>query len=114
MSLPLRLEDEASAELTDAARWYEERQPGLGRRYLQAVDTIFQQIARHPKAGAPAPQVAPELGVRRAPITSFPYAVIYLELPAEIRILAIVHDRRRPGYWLSRVSGILSASFPHS
>jgi plasmid stabilization system protein ParE len=49
------------------------------------------------------PRVAPRLGVRRVPLKRFPYVVAYLETDAAIRVLAIVHDRRRPGYWLSRV-----------
>jgi hypothetical protein len=41
VSKAIRLEDEASAELDDAARWYEERQAGLGQRYLEAIDSTF-------------------------------------------------------------------------
>jgi len=99
VSKPIRVEDEASAELNDATLWYERRQPGLGRRYLRAVDTTFQHIARMPKAGPPAPRVTPELGVRARPSEAFPTQ----EGTGEIRVLAIVHDRRRPGYWLSRI-----------
>jgi plasmid stabilization system protein ParE len=100
---PIRLEDEASAELNEAARWYEQRQAGLGRRYLHAVDTTFKQIARMPQAGSTIPGVPADLGVRRAPVKQFPYVVAYLETNHAIRILAIVHERRRPGYWLTRL-----------
>jgi toxin ParE1/3/4 len=103
VSKSIRVEPEASAELDDAARWYEERQAGLGRRYLQAVDSTLQYVVRMPKAGGPAPLVATELGVRRAPVKGFPYAVVYLERPHEIHVVAVVHDRRRPGYWRSRL-----------
>ncbi|HJX28084.1 MAG TPA: hypothetical protein VJ885_09235 [Thermoanaerobaculia bacterium] len=34
--------------------------------------------------------------------TEFPYHLVYLEMEEEIRVLAFAHDRRRPGYWLSR------------
>ena len=36
--------------------------------------------------------------------------VIYLETSAAIRVLAVAHDRRKPGYWRSRL-GWLSISF---
>jgi hypothetical protein len=36
-------------------------------------------------------------------VTRFPYHVIYLETGTHIRILAIAHDRRKPGYWTDRL-----------
>jgi toxin ParE1/3/4 len=103
VSQPIRLEDEASAEISDAVRWYEERQAGLGQRYLQAVDSTFEQLVRYPQAGVRVPLLPPELVVRRVPVLHFPYAIVYVETTEAIRILAIVHDRRRPGYRLHRV-----------
>jgi toxin ParE1/3/4 len=83
---PARFEDEADAEYRAAGRWYEERVVGLGIEFFDAVDAALNQIARLPKAGA-----------------RFPYHVVYLETSSTIRVLAIAHDRRRPGYWTSRL-----------
>ncbi|HEV3456441.1 MAG TPA: type II toxin-antitoxin system RelE/ParE family toxin [Thermoanaerobaculia bacterium] len=102
MTKPLLLEPEASRELEDAARWYEERRSGLGQRFLDAVASTLDRIVLYPAAGAPVPYVAIELAVRQAPVNRFPYHVVYLEMPEELRILAVAHDRRRPGYWLER------------
>jgi len=33
----------------------------------------------------------------------FPYAMIFMDLGTEIRVLAVAHAKRRPGYWLDRV-----------
>jgi hypothetical protein len=44
-----------------------------------------------------------DLTVRRRAVQRFPYHVVYLELPTHIRILAIAHDRRKPGYWNDRL-----------
>jgi hypothetical protein len=33
-----------------------------------------------------------------------PFALVFTELPTEVRILAIAHAKRRPGYWLYRVA----------
>jgi hypothetical protein len=41
--------------------------------------------------------------VHRALLEKFPYAVVFLPLDAEVRILAIAHLHRRPGYWRGRV-----------
>jgi toxin ParE1/3/4 len=102
VSKPLRTESEALAELKDAYRWYQEKRPGLGDELLAAIDVTLDQIVRLPRAGAPVPQVPRDLGARRAPVERFPYHIVYIEAPTEIRVLAFSHDRRRPGYWLSR------------
>jgi hypothetical protein len=36
-------------------------------------------------------------------VTRFPYHVVYMEMATHIRILAIAHDRRKSGYWKSRL-----------
>lgn len=44
---------------------------------------------------------------RRASLTRFPYKVIYLDLDGRVEILAVSHNRRRPGYWTGRIeSGV--------
>jgi plasmid stabilization system protein ParE len=98
-----RFEDEADAEYRAAGRWYEERVVGLGIEFFDAVDAALDQIARLPKAGALVQRVPIDLQVRRAPVARFPYHIVYLETPSTIRVLAIAHDRRRPGYWTSRL-----------
>jgi len=100
---PARFEDEADAEYRAAGRWYEERVVGLGIEFFDAVDAALDQVARLPKAGALVRRVPVDLQVRRAPVKRFPYHVVYLETTSTIRVLTIAHDRRRPGYWTSRV-----------
>jgi toxin ParE1/3/4 len=100
---PFRIENEASTELQQAANWYEDHRTGLGADFLQAVDAALKLIEDWPTAGTSVRRVSPELRVRRIPIRRFPYHVVYLETSAAIRILAIAHDRRRPGYWQVRV-----------
>jgi toxin ParE1/3/4 len=100
VSRPLLTEPEADQELEDAAWWYEEQRPGLGQLFLKAVEATVDSIQQFPGAGAPVPFVASDLPVRRAPVQRFPYHVVYLETAMEIRVLAVAHDRRRPGYWL--------------
>lgn len=103
MTKPARFEDEADAEYRAAGRWYEERVVGLGIEFFDAVDAALDRIARLPKAGALVRRLPVDLQVRRAPATRFPYHMVYLETSSTIRVLAIAHDRRRPGYWISRL-----------
>jgi len=49
-----------------------------------------------------APERFPELepGIRRRLVLHrFPYAVLYRLVGDEIQVVAIMHMRRRPGYW---------------
>jgi plasmid stabilization system protein ParE len=100
---PVRAEPEADEELRAAARWYETSRPGLGREFLAAIGSAVELIQRHPAGGSRVPKVKRRVPVRRLILRRFPYSVVFLELENEIRILAIAHHRRRPGYWSRRL-----------
>lgn len=102
MSQPVRLAPEASAELEEAARWYERRHAGLGLAFLAAVDLTVESVVRWPGTGRKIDGLAEDLVVRRLPVGRFPYYVAYLVTEDQIQVLAIAHDRRRPFYWRSR------------
>ena len=100
---PVRLAPEAVTELADAAVWYESRSPGLARRFLQEFETVLRVIESRSASFPRLLDTSPELNIRRALLPRFPYASIFIELPSEIRILAVAHVKRRPGYWLNRI-----------
>ena len=100
---PIRLEPEAKQELAFAAAWYERQRQGLGQELLAEVDAVFTAIVRRPNQFPSYPRVAAELGVRRAAARRFPYSVAFIELASAIRVVAIAHERRRPGYWAERM-----------
>jgi plasmid stabilization system protein ParE len=102
LTIDVKVDPEAAAELEAAASWYEERRLGLGSEFLDAVDSALDRVSRWPRAGSPVPGVKSELDIRRAPIGRFPYHIVYLAMPDELRIIAFSHDRRRPGYWKAR------------
>ena len=102
MSLPVRISAEADDELVDAACWYESHREGLGDSFLNAVDTTVARIAEAPHVGSMVPAVSDQ-AIRRRPVQRFPYHIVYMELPDHLRVLAIAHDRRRPGYWMGRL-----------
>lgn len=100
----LRLESEATEELRAAVQWYEGRRPGLGGEFLAEVHQVLRTIQEHPAMGTPPQGVPERLGARRVPVRRFPYSVVFLELESQIRVLAIAHHRRRPGYWRGRLA----------
>jgi plasmid stabilization system protein ParE len=103
MNPGVRFDDEADAEYRLAGRWYEARREHLGIEFFDAVDAAIDRIVAAPQAGSPVRGLPPDLTVRRRAVMRFPYHVVYMELETHIRILAIAHDRRRPGYWHDRL-----------
>lgn len=87
----------AEAELREAVRYYESEAPGLGRRFLSVVESALVEILDHPLVGSPL-----RSDVRRKGIGRFPYQLLYRVAGDEVRILAIMHKRRRPLYWADR------------
>jgi plasmid stabilization system protein ParE len=104
VSRRVRFDGEADAEYRFAGRWYEARREHLGVEFFDAVDATIDQIVAMPGAGARVRQLPAELTVRRRAVARFPYHVVYLELTSHIRVLAIAHDRRKPGYWKDRLA----------
>jgi plasmid stabilization system protein ParE len=104
VSRRVRFEAEAVSEVREAALWYEDRRDGVGLAFLAAVEDAIEIIVRWPNSGALVSDVSDDLVLRQARVRRFPYHVGYLLTDEEIRVLAIAHNRRRPGYWLSRGS----------
>ena len=102
MSLRVLFEPEASAELEEAALWYEAQRPGLGLAFLTAVDRAVEHLAAWPDSGVSVPGVSSSLSVRQLPVSRFPYRIAHLVTSQELRVLAVAHARRRPDYWQAR------------
>ena len=93
----VRLLPPAEQELFDAARYYELQASGLGQDFLDKVKLALQDLASSTEQW---PIVKDD--IRRRLIRRFPYSLLYRIDPDEIAILAVMHQRRHPSYWLSR------------
>lgn len=103
MIKPIRFAREARAEVLEAARWYENQRRGLRAEFLASLDGAMVRMARIGAALAIMPISDPAAPIRRIPLQRFPYALVFIELPTRFRVLAVAHDRRKPGYWRARV-----------
>ncbi len=99
----VRFEDEARVEYRESGRWYDARVTGLGVEFFDEVDASLQRILAFPNTGSQGPRTPKALPVRRVAVKRFPYHVIYLASADAVRVLAIAHDRQRPGYWRDRL-----------
>jgi plasmid stabilization system protein ParE len=84
--------------LREATDWYRDRSEEVAIRFAQEVRQTLQHLEQFPSTGAYVPGVA-DPDVRRLPVHNFPYHVIFIRLATHLSVLAIAHDRRRPGYW---------------
>jgi toxin ParE1/3/4 len=98
----LRTHRLAEDELTDAAVWYDGKQPGLGASFLDLVDNVIDRLCSGRLPSSPVPGVDVIKGARRVLLKRFPYSIVFYERETEIVIIAFAHSSRRPGYWRSR------------
>ena len=86
--------------MIEASLFYEARSEGLGFEFLDGVQRLIDLVREHPKLGQSVGG-----GFRRAVLRRFPFSLIYSEEPTEIVIIAVAHQKRRPGYWRERKDG---------
>ena len=92
----------AELDIQDAADWYEDEEIGLGGQFVDELRHVIQRISELPSQ---FPDVG--RGARRALLKRFPYAIYFL-LRGEgderaVILLAVLHQRRSPSVWRTRV-----------
>jgi toxin ParE1/3/4 len=88
----------ALAELRDAAAFYTlKANVELGLAFVAEFERTANFVLSNPLLGAVFRGTRRRYFLRR-----FPYGIIYQVTDEELRILAVAHHRRRPGYWAHR------------
>jgi plasmid stabilization system protein ParE len=89
--------DEAIADAEQAREWYAARSPLAARGFLLELQAALGAVAEAPERWA-----VDRRGYRRYVFPHrYPYKLVYRPGPP-IVIVAIAHDKRRPGYWHRR------------
>ena len=97
--LLVRLRLAAEADIQEASEWYEDREPGLGGRFLDELGSTFTKIRLSPLQ---FPRIARSL--RRALLRRFPYTIYFvLSDDVSVAVVAVLHQRRKPGIWKQRL-----------
>ena len=93
-----RFHEEASAEYDAAFDWYLGHSADAARRFDVEVNRAISLIVQ-------TPQRWPSYlyGSRRFVIQRFLFSVVYLDEPESLRVVAIAHAKRKPGYWKQRI-----------
>ena len=95
---PVRFLSEARKEFLAQVALYTEESDGLGQRFREEVESSIAFSLSFPNAGSKFTR-----STRRVQLRKFPFSVVYRSTEKELLIIAVAHNSRRPGYWISRV-----------
>lgn len=84
----------AAREVREAARYYEEKVPGLAFDFIAEVRAAIRRILAHPQAWCPLDEE-----FRRCRTSRFPYGIIYTTETDRILIVSVMHLHRHPDTW---------------
>jgi toxin ParE1/3/4 len=92
------LSSEAAEELEQAVAFYRDNASalvatGLLDEFVRSATLLLE----HPGLGTPASR-----NRRLLPLRRFPFSLLYRFDHGQLRIIAVAHHSRRPGYWRDR------------
>lgn len=94
---PLKFHPAVYQDIADAYNWYQLQLDGLGDDFINELELAYSLISQ-------MPQSWPKFGnkARRFLLHRFPFAVVYFLFNKELYVVAVMHQSRRPGFWLNR------------
>ncbi len=82
-------------DIKQSAKYYENAVTGLGKAFLEIIEQSVESIIQYPKSSR-----IMKKPYRRYLIERFPFGIIYTEEINLIFIVAVMHLKRKPYYWL--------------
>ena len=98
--MPIYFHSLARKELLEAREYYDELVYGLGKKFIAEFEKSLNVIKINPQAYPVVNE-----NIHRAVIIKFPYSILYRPEGEAIYILAIMHQKRKPNYWIKRETG---------
>ncbi|MGM0460492.1 MAG: type II toxin-antitoxin system RelE/ParE family toxin [Bacteroidota bacterium] len=91
---------EAENEFSEAISYFEDQQRNLGIDFSAEVHKTIQRIKANPRSWTIISR-----SIRRILVHRFPFGILYhYDLKsAHIYIVAVMHLRKKPGYWINRM-----------
>ena len=90
-SLLLEIKEEARNDILNAAAWYREKQEGLDKKFITAVQRTLIKIVNNPESGNKIYKT-----YRQTIVKKFPYVVIYSIIFDSIVILQVFNTWQNP------------------
>lgn len=96
--MKLALAPQAQQELVEGALFYaRESNAQLAQAFISEFERSAALLAEQPQLGA-----IWRGRVRRLPLRRFPYSIVYDVREDTMRVLAVAHQSRKPGFWRGR------------
>ena len=99
----VRLLAAAQIEVIDAADEYDQQSPGVGDRFLAAVDALVASLTAHPRMYGRVSRAPRNHEVRQAQVPGFLYVAVYQVTSTEVVILSVTHARSARQTWRRRL-----------
>ena len=102
MSWTVVVRPETGDDLTEAADWYNEREPGLGDEFIDEILRVYDALAINPYLNS---RRHPRKNIRWRYPDRFPYRVTYEVVEAKqlVIVAAVIHAARHDRHWKRRV-----------
>ena len=97
------VDDDARADVVEAALWYELRQPGLGPQFIAAAERAFSVVRSHGEfVTQPLAKTRGRI-IRRVFLARFPYRVIFVDGADFRRVIGVLRHGRADRAWKRRL-----------
>ncbi len=94
----IRFFEEAVAEIEESRAWYRRRSESAEGAFLRELDHAIDLVV-----DAPHRWPIYLSGTRRYVFPKFPYSLVYFTEDDLVNVVAVAHEKRRPGYWRERL-----------
>ena len=98
MTCQIIFRPEAEFDVEQAYDWFQSQKSGLGANFILQLDNSLNLIRENPK-------IYPIIhkNIRRTLIHRFPYGIYFFIKDNRIIVIGILHAKRNPETWQSRV-----------
>jgi hypothetical protein len=90
-------------EFLAAVAWHDARKQGSGRNFARAVAKKLEQADRFPASAPSYLRIPKKFDVRKIGVSGWSYSLIIATVGGERLVMAVAHDKRKPGYWRARL-----------
>ena len=89
---------DAEAEFVASFQWYYDRNPDAADAFEIELDSALNLIAKNPGTW---PQYLHQ--TQKFVLRHYPFNLVFRNSSERIEIIAVAHQRRKPGYWKDRL-----------
>ncbi len=98
-NMAIEFVDAAEVEFYDIVDYYKQFDHALSNDFIQEFEDAVQRLVKFPKAGH-----SYLYQTKRIFLNRFPFAIVYkVYRDNVIMVFAIMHMKRKPGYWEERL-----------